>query len=635
MQKRIYSIVCFCLSCILTSTLFGQSANCFLMDFQPKPAVIPLSIPAERITAGPTVGINLSSDTITPISKYIFGNAIAVWMGNVIDDPTFVNQTKTLAPTLIRFPGGSWSDIFFWNGRPADLPDSLYDGITGKKATFYSISGKNDWSTTVDNYYTLLQQVGTQGLITINYGYARYGMSSNPVAAAAHLAADWVRYDKGRTRFWEIGNENAGPWEAGYMIDVKTNKDGQPSIITGELYAQHFRVFADSMRKAATQVGAEIFIGGQIMHFDAANSWNQVDKTWNVDFFRIVGDGADFYVMHNYFGSTATVDALLSIAQTEPKMNGDFIRQDIAQKKAFSKPIALTEYNMSGELKNAVTSHVNGMQVVILFNELIKNKFSLSARWLLATGESGMFYQGGNASLLWQPRPEFYYAYYQQKFSGDHMITARSSNPSVWAYSSKFSTGETGVIVVNTTELTKVVNVKPNNIGVGNRYYVFSLNGGTDNGEFSQQVFINGIGPSGTQWGPVEQLRSIPANAYALEDSIKVISPGRSVQFILVESGTKKLYVNSAPTLHAEENLCCYPNPFKEQTTIDFQTSGSGLVSLDIFNSLGLKIATLVHEKMPSGKHSVKFNTENLPKGICFCTLRSEGYTLIKKIQRH
>jgi hypothetical protein len=72
---------------------------------------------------------------------------------------------------------------------------------------------------TVDNYYTVLQQSGATGLITVNYGYARYGTSANPVAAAAHLAADWVRYDKGRTTYWEVGNEIYGTWEAGYRID--------------------------------------------------------------------------------------------------------------------------------------------------------------------------------------------------------------------------------------------------------------------------------------------------------------------------------------------------------------------------------------------------------------------------------
>ena len=80
----------------------------------------------------------------------------------------------------------------------------------------------------------------------------------------AHLAADWVRYDNGRTKLWEIGNENFGSWEWGYRIDPALNKDGQPEFVTGALYAQHFKVFADSMRKAAADVGSTIYIGAVV-----------------------------------------------------------------------------------------------------------------------------------------------------------------------------------------------------------------------------------------------------------------------------------------------------------------------------------------------------------------------------------
>ena len=428
---------------ISSMSLFAQNKNCFLEDFAPKNATIPISVLASKTTGVPTVTVTLSADTLGKISKYVFGNALAVWMGNSTGSSTFVNNVKALNPSLIRFPGGSWSDIFFWNGNPTDVPDSIYDGTTGKKTKFWAISGKNDWPTTTDNYYKLRQQTGSQGLITINYAYARYGLSNNPVAQAAHHAADWVRYDKGRTKFWEIGNENGGPWEAGWMIDTKTNKDGQPKIITGQLYGQHCKVIADSMRTAAAKIGAKIYIGGQVLHFDGTTSWNNVDKTWNSGFFKEIGDAMDFYVMHNYFGSAATVDNLLSVALTEPKKNINFIQQDIANKKAFLKPVALTEYNMN-TLTNPVNasstiSYINGMQATILFNELIKNNFGLGARWLLASGADAMFYQGDNTSLLWQPRPDFYYAYYQQKFTGDHVISATSTNTNILAYSSRFA----------------------------------------------------------------------------------------------------------------------------------------------------------------------------------------------------
>ena len=34
--------------------------------------------------------------------------------------------------------------------------------------------------------------------------------------------------------------------------------DGQPEIITGALYGKHFKVFTDSMRAAAAEIGATI-----------------------------------------------------------------------------------------------------------------------------------------------------------------------------------------------------------------------------------------------------------------------------------------------------------------------------------------------------------------------------------------
>ena len=62
------------------------------------------------------------------------------------------------------------------------------------------------------------------------------------------------------------------------MIDTALNKDGQPQIITGELYGKHFKVFVDSMKKAAAEIGATIYIGGQVV-IDGPTSWNFVDRT--------------------------------------------------------------------------------------------------------------------------------------------------------------------------------------------------------------------------------------------------------------------------------------------------------------------------------------------------------------------
>ena len=54
------------------------------------------------------------------------------------------------------------------------------------------------------------------------------------------------------------------------------NKDGQPEYVTGNLYARHFKVFADSMKKAALQTGKTIYIGA-VMQESQTQSWQTVN----------------------------------------------------------------------------------------------------------------------------------------------------------------------------------------------------------------------------------------------------------------------------------------------------------------------------------------------------------------------
>ena len=645
MNIKIYAVL---LITILTisSTLYGQSdTSCFLYDYEPDTAVIPESVVAEKPAQRPSVKVSLTGDTIGKISKYVFGNAIAAWAG-AHDNPTFVEGVEKLAPTLIRFPGGSWSDGYFWNGVPSDLPDSIYDGTTYNQTTqtatkvkFWAQTGVGGWQTTPDQYYTLRTSSDVaQGLITVNYGYARYGLSEDPVAQAAHLAAEWVRYDAGRTKFWEIGNENGGPWEYGWMIDTALNQDGQPQIITGELYGQHFKVFADSMRNAASQIGDTIYIGAQIV-VNGETSWNFVDWTWNEGTFREIGDAADFYVIHNYFDNSS-VTGILNGAQTSLKQNMDFIQQDFIDKGAYPKPVALTEYNMGGGNDEASVSYLNGMQAVVLICELIKNNFGLGARWLLLSGETTIFYGGDDASYLYHPHAEFYYLTYLQKIIGDMAITTASTYSNIICYASTYSSGETALIIVNKGTDQRVVTVSTDSIGVGEKYYIYSFTGGTDNGDYSPNVYINGEGPSSSyQWGPYDQLFDIKADEYTIDNEIKFNSPGRSIQMILLEKGDNHIIVNDSiltgvnslkgNPFSLNQN---YPDPASSTTVISYQLHENTYVTLEILDSQGKVIATLVKEYQNEGDHSVEFNVSGLQNGVYLYRIKAGQFHDIKKL---
>lgn len=66
-----------------------------------------------------------------------------------------------------------------------------------------------------------------------------------------------------------------------------------------------------------------------------------------------------------------------------------------------------------------------------------------------------------------------------------------------------------------------------------------------------------------------------------------------------------------------------YPNPFNPSTVIRFSLPVAGTTTLDIYNSLGEKVVTLLNKDLPAGEHQVNFEAGNLSGGVYFCQLRS------------
>jgi hypothetical protein len=390
----------------------------------------------------------------------------------------------------------------------------------------------------------MLDYVGAEGIICINYSYARYGLGQNPVADAAHLAAEWVRYDQGQTKFWEIGNENYGAWQAGYRIDTTLNRDGQPEFINGSVYGKHFNVFADSMRKAAKESGVEIKLGAVMVESD--KPWvSKMEQNWNGDFFRESGNSADFFVVHSYFTpyeQDSDVPTILNSAFSETKLIKDFMLGECKKYGVEPKPLALTEWNIFAIKSKQSCSYINGMHATLVLGELIKNKYGQATRWNLANGyangdDHGMFNQGDEPGVpVWNPRPVYFYMYYFQKFFGNYMISSDvTGSDNIIAYASKFDSGHTGLILLNKGDSAQLVSIKTNLKNNKSRFYFYRLTGGTDNGSFSQSVYVNGVAPSYTAGGPILNLKEIKAFSSLVNNEIKIDCPAYSVQFILIE----------------------------------------------------------------------------------------------------
>jgi hypothetical protein len=74
------------------------------------------------------------------------------------------------------------------------------------------------------------------------------------------------------------------------------------------------------------------------------------------------------------------------------------------------------------------------------------------------------------------------------------------------------------------------------------------------------------------------------------------------------------------------------PNPFNGKTRTSFRIPDDCYVSLTIYNAVGVEVKKLAAKKFNQGKHVAEFDSENLPDGIYFCTMKAGKFVASLKI---
>ncbi len=124
----------------------------------------------------------------------------------------------------------------------------------------------------------------------------------------------------------------------------------------------------------------------------------------------------------------------------------------------------------------------------------------------------------------------------------------------------------------------------------------------------------NAVYTEGTGGYPVGDLNWFPSKLTQwLADPVSSVQPGQGM-------------VNS---YELSQN---YPNPFNPSTKIEFAIPKQSNVELRIFNVLGQEVATLVHESMAAGRHTVSFDAKNLASGLYFYRITAGQFTSVKKM---
>jgi len=75
-----------------------------------------------------------------------------------------------------------------------------------------------------------------------------------------------------------------------------------------------------------------------------------------------------------------------------------------------------------------------------------------------------------------------------------------------------------------------------------------------------------------------------------------------------------------------------YPNPFNPSTQITYAVPKAAKITLEIFDVLGRKVATLVDGVVTPGYYTANFNASSMSSGIYFYRLSSPGVTFTKKM---
>ncbi|MCB0806000.1 MAG: T9SS type A sorting domain-containing protein [Bacteroidales bacterium] len=99
--------------------------------------------------------------------------------------------------------------------------------------------------------------------------------------------------------------------------------------------------------------------------------------------------------------------------------------------------------------------------------------------------------------------------------------------------------------------------------------------------------------------------------------------PSEAIHFIY----TGVIELNTGQTVNV------YPNPFRDQLTVDYSVNGNSAVTISIFNTFGQTIRSMeTRQNVAAGTHRVNINTRDLENGIYFIRIETQEYSQLKRI---
>lgn len=544
----------------------GQTSNgrnFFLDNYKNKTYTSPASVTAKSLASSSTPNATVSvetSNTIAPVIPTQFGANTNFRDGS---DQRTRSDLYNGVITSMRFPAGSGSNTYFWDGNIPTSMKQYYDqqnllqSVTG-------INGANANYMTPDIFINFKKDISGEAIVVVNYFYARYGITSAGTRAArvqqaANYAAAFVRklnIDLGaNVKYWEIGNECYGKWEVGYTI-----ADATIGTLTPKEYGEDFRIFATAMKAVdpTIKISAVVY---------------DIDDAWNAGVLPEVKDAADFLSVHEYFTSVAdATSANLLAAVSQISTINTTLKSCITKytgRPADYYPLALTEFNARGPYN---CSMLNGLFVAQVLGEIVKNNFGLSTLWVSewnwnATEQSSHGFLAVNDpdQADYTPRPSYLPYYYYGKCFGDNLVQSSSTNSSIKTYASTFTSGESGIVLINTSNATKTVKLLVNKNGQSapiDKLHWFELYANTIEPTVAgyKKFFVNGQTSTTTGGGPDLNIVKPYQTTYSASNVFTM--PAYSVFFVVANKSITSINQSVENKLSAN-NATIFSGTFK------------------------------------------------------------------------
>lgn len=500
----------------------------------------------EAPSTQPDVSFSVSFlDPVAKVLPTVFGNNINPWLGEALltDNNYGLEHLRQAGITNMRIPGGNWSNNWLWDGTAHwNFKDHYLDSVSG--------APNKTWPLLTEDLYSLANSSNAELQICVNFSLSRFIDSPKALELAAHYAANWVRKVNDtlglNVRYWEVGNENYGPWQTGWIVNGDT--------LDGDEYGIGFGVFADSMKAA----DPTIKVGAVALERDNGNNSGGY-RWWMKKMLPLIQDKADYLVYHEYFTwapdiNTVTTNEVLEglslIKNAKDSIEAMVARYTNKPKNHF--PIAFTEYNVRAGTKT--NQFVSAVFLAMALGEFVRHDIGLANLWGVVDGydavegDMGMLSRKEPFLKDYTPHPSFYVFMLYDKMFGDELITsAPEEQNGVRLYASKFSSGELSIVLINKTNTARTISLQLQDFINDGYAYGYSLQAASPT---AAKLSLNG--QVGTNYGPLNYA-SIPAWKQVVSNNPQFSAPAWSVQFILLKSkGGSTAIVNKkkiAPSL--------------------------------------------------------------------------------------